>query len=73
MKPVLCSIINFFDLMFISVINLYVLYISKQWYYFYVFYTVLGLICLIVFMMVVPESPKWLHMQTRTEEAVAVL
>lgn len=46
---------------------------SKHWFSFYVFYTIMGVLCLLLFSAVVPESPKWLHMQARTEEAVTVL
>lgn len=64
---------NFFDLSFMTWINLYVLLISKQWIWFYAFYTFLGIIAVVLFGLYAPESPKWLHMQGSTQEAIRVL
>jgi hypothetical protein len=60
-------------LSFLALINLYVLLVSKQWLYFYAFYTLMGFISLLLFYKYVPESPKWLHMQGQTQEALSVL
>jgi hypothetical protein len=54
--------INFFDLSFIAVMNLYVLFVSKHWFYLYAVFTLLAVVCLLMFIMFVPESPKWLHL-----------
>lgn len=62
MKAMLCSIMNFFDLSFMTWINLYVLLVSKQWLWFYTFYTFLGVLAVLLFAVYAPESPKWLHM-----------
>jgi hypothetical protein len=72
-KAMLCSVMNFFDLSFMTWINLYVIFISKNWVWFYTFYTLLGFVALVLFAIFAPESPKWLHMQGCTQEAIKVL
>lgn len=72
-RSFICSVINVWDLSFTFWLNLYIMLFSKQWFYIFAFYTLIGIIALIILTIFTPESPKWLHMQGRTQEAVQVL
>ena len=72
-KSLHCSIINSVDMTVVSLMNFYVLYISKNWKPFFLIMTWLGVIACTVFVAFAPESPKWLLIEGRTQEAMTEL
>jgi|LauGreDrversion4_2_1035121.scaffolds.fasta_scaffold240266_1 inner membrane protein involved in colicin E2 resistance len=56
-----------------TVICLYSLFISRNWFYLYLFMTSIGTLSFLIVLLLVPESPKWLLINGRKQEAVEAL
>lgn len=56
-----------------TVICLYSLFISRNWFYLQLFMTSIGTLSFLIVLLLVPESPKWLLINGRKQEAVEAL
>jgi MFS family permease len=72
-KSLVCSVINTWDSSYLMVFNLYWMFVSKNWYYFFVVHSTFSFLLLIVFVLFVPESPKHLLLQGKIDSANAAL
>ena len=59
-KAIVCGCINSFDMLTLSVISFYFMFVSNDWFALFFVMTVLGAISLVFLLVCVPESPKWL-------------
>jgi len=71
-KGVASGFLGSFDCITVAVIPVYFLYISKNWLPLYILMLVLGVLGLLFMLFVAPESPKWLLVKGRKEEAIEV-
>ena len=51
----------------------YFMYVGNDWYPLILGYTILGVVSFILITFLCPESPKWLLLQGRTDEAIKSL
>jgi hypothetical protein len=65
-KPLVCSAINIWDVSTLMWINLYILHVSRNWWYILAAYTFLGFIAWTIILIFGPESPKWMMMDGRS-------
>lgn len=72
-KSMVNGVMNAFDTSTLAVTSVYFLFISRDWLYLYLFLAVLATICQITLLLVVPESPKWLLIKGKRNEAIAAL
>jgi MFS family permease len=59
-KSSVCGFINSFDMLTLSVIAFYFMFLTHYWFYLFMGMTVLGALSLVFLLTCVPESPKWL-------------
>ena len=67
-KPMVCSAINIWDVSTLMWINLYILHVSRNWWYIMAAYTTLGCIAWTILVMFGHESPKWMMMDGRSND-----
>lgn len=65
-----CGILNAFDSLTLTIIALYFLNISKNWFPLYLTMTSLGAVSLAFMILVSPNSPRWLLAKSKTQEAI---
>ena len=70
-KQAVCSFLNAFDTLTLFVTCVYFIFISKEWFYLYLFMTVLGTVSFIVIFWIMPEAPRWLLINGKQEEAIS--
>jgi hypothetical protein len=66
--PLVCSLITMFDVSTLMWVNLYIIFISREWSYILTAYCVIGIVSWIVIYLVAPESPKWMMIGGRPKE-----
>ncbi len=69
-KQGVCSFLNAFDTATLCVTCLYFIFISKEWFYLYLFMTTLGTLSYLAIMVLVPEAPRWSIINGRSSEAI---
>lgn len=67
-KPMVCTAINIWDVSTLMWINLYILYVSRNWWYIMAAYTTLGCVAWTILVMFGHESPKWMMMDGRSND-----
>lgn len=68
-QSITCSVMNFCDALHIILMSLYFFFISKNWVYIHLFYTLLLFIATVMSFSL-PEAPQWLVNADRYEEAL---
>ena len=71
-KSISFTVINIIDIMTVSVSCAYFAYVSKDWYtlnFYMLCFSYVGFFCLFL----LPESPRWLLLNSKTKEAIEVL
>jgi MFS family permease len=69
-KSSACSVLNIINSSTMVVFGLYVLLISKDWFYIEIVMYVLGVTAYAIIFFLLPESPRWLLINGRKEEAL---
>ena len=69
-RQVMCGFATGLDLTTIPVMTIYLIYINKSWYGICLFMTLLSLLAFFCAITVLPESPIWLLLQGRREDAI---
>jgi hypothetical protein len=72
-KSSACSVLNAFDTLTMAITCFYFLAISRNWFWLYFTMTVLATFSFMLTMAIVPESPKWLLINGRREDAIKAL
>ena len=72
-KKISSSIINMFDFANAAVAGGFFLFVSNDWFELYLPWVGMSVCAYLVILLFCPESPKWLLMQGRTEEAIESL
>jgi hypothetical protein len=69
-KGVASGLLGSFDCITVAVIPLYFVYVSKNWFILYLVMLMLGTVSLLFMLFCAVESPKWLLVQGRREDAI---
>ena len=69
-KSSACSVLNTFNSATIAIFGLYVLFISRDWFYIIFFMYLLGVISWFIILLMIPEAPRWLLINGRTKDAL---
>jgi hypothetical protein len=69
-KQSICSFINAFDTLTLCITCCYFVFLSREWFYLYFIMTFLGTVSYAIIILCVPESPKWLLLHNKTQEAI---
>jgi hypothetical protein len=69
-KASVCSFLNAFDTITLAVSCFYFQFISREWYGLYLTMTIIGTISYFILVLVIPESPRWLLVQGREQDAI---
>jgi len=69
-KGIASGLLGSYDCITVAVIPVYFLYISKNWFPLYLLMLILGILSLIFMLFVATESPKWLLVKGRRDEAI---
>lgn len=65
-----CSVLNAINSSTMVVFGLYVLFISRKWFYIMFFMYLVAMVAFVVIFITLPESPRWLLINGHREEAV---
>lgn len=63
--------LNAWDTSVLTFVTIYYLFINKNWFYLTLTSSILGVVAKIFILFIAPESPRWLLMQDKREEAIA--
>jgi hypothetical protein len=63
------TVMNMFDSSTMVIFGIYVLFISKNWFYIEIATFILSILSFIGILIVMPESPKWLLINGKQKEA----
>ena len=69
-KSVCCGLLNAWDTITLTVTAIYFLYWNRNWFNLCLGMTILGAISHFYMLIYAPESPKWLLVQNRREDAI---
>ena len=72
-KGTVCSVVSMFDEMTPLIFCCYIKFVNKDWFPLVAGMTFAGVVALFLAVVVVPESPKFLLINGKTEEAIAAL
>ena len=64
-KAVACGVVSTWDALTAAVMAAYFIWVSKDWYYFCLWTTVLALVAGALLILLAPESPRWLAAKGR--------
>ena len=69
-KMIASTAINGFDFTTLIFVGFYFLYFSKSWFGLFLFHVLLNTVCWLILAWIAPESPKWLLVKNKKEEAI---
>jgi MFS family permease len=69
-KPWCCTIVNTLDTMTMVVFGFYLLFISKNWFPLCFSFLIIDCVALVVFAWAIPETPKWLLINGKIDDAI---